>query len=87
MKYKIVNSVPKRAGTYHDIRNFLKEFNALDAQVIEIDPIEEGYANKRSMQSAVSNAITKYGYKGRMHTSLVNEKVYIYKTSLLEDLK
>lgn len=84
MNYKVVDKIPEKNYCYHDLRALLDEFASLNARYIEIDPIKEGYANLKSFQSGISDAIRKYGYKGRMRTTNVDDKVYLIKIDILE---
>lgn len=83
MTYKIVTSIPgSQNGIRHNLRNFLEEFMSLDAQIIEVDPIKEGYANPRSFQTAICESIRRHRYKGRITTYMRDDKVYLKKLSL-----
>lgn len=85
MNYKIVNRVPERKNCYsHNLKALLNEFARLDARCIEIDPVKEGYVNERSFQVSVSNAMRRYGYKGKMRTIRIGSKVYLIKIDILE---
>lgn len=83
MNYKILSDLPKSGGMLyrHNIKAFIEEFMNIDAQIIEVDPIKEGYKSPESMQSTVINAAKRYGYEGRIKSKLIDKKLYFIKES------
>ena len=85
MKYKEVKYIPTSLQhNRHDLRNLLEEFVKMDSNIIEIDPINEGYRRVETFQSSILMAIRRYGYKRMIRTRRVENKVYLIKIYLTE---
>lgn len=89
MNYKIIDKIPtnRKRLCWHNLKDLLKEFLSIESPCIEIDPVKEGYKNVKSFQTAIADAIRKYGYREKIRTASFDEKVYLIKCDISEDEK
>ena len=71
----------ERGRKKSELKQALDEFIAMEANVVVIDPKENGYSSAESCRSSLRNAIKRYGYTS-VKTSSVNSLVYMYKQNL-----
>lgn len=71
----------ERGRKKSELKQALDEFIAMEANVVVIDPKENGYSSAESCRSSLRNAIKRYGYTS-VKTSSINSLVYMYKQSL-----
>lgn len=78
MKLTVVKELPRaKKRSNRDIRGMLDEFAAMDATIVEIDPIAEGYKAPSSLSSVIGKAIVRDGYPYKVIQR--NKKVYLIK--------
>ncbi len=71
----------ERGRKKSELKQALDEFIAMEANVVVIDPKENGYSSAESCRSSLRNAIKRYGYTS-VKTSSINSLVYMYKQNL-----
>lgn len=71
----------ERGRKKSELKQALDEFIAMEANVVVIDPKENGYSSAESCRSSLRNAIKRYGYTS-VKTSSINPLVYMYKQNL-----
>lgn len=71
----------ERGRKKSELKQALDEFIAMEANVVVIDPKENGYSSAESCRSSLRNAIKRYGYTS-VKTSSINSLVYMYKRNL-----
>ena len=71
----------ERGRKRSELKQALDEFIAMEANVVVIDPKENGYSSAESCRSSLRNAIKRYGYTS-VKTSSINSLVYMYKQNL-----
>lgn len=71
----------ERGRKKSELKQALDEFIAMEANVVVIDPKENGYSSAESCRSSLRNAIKRYGYTS-IKTSSINSLVYMYKRNL-----
>lgn len=71
----------ERGRKKSELKQALDEFIAMEANVVVIDPKENGYSSAESCRSSLRNAIKRYGYTS-IKTSSINSLVYMYKQNL-----
>lgn len=79
MNLKVVNEI-QESKKYHNVRFVLEEFMRMDATIVEIDPIREGYKNVSSARSSFIVSIKRHGYKNTIVTRAYKDKLYLIKT-------
>lgn len=77
MKLIPLEELPKRKPQNNKIAYVLDEFMAMDAKIVEIDPIAEGYANSASLYGLFHVNIKRYGYPCKAFVR--NKKIYLTK--------
>lgn len=80
MNLKIVDKLPE-SKSHRNIRLVLEEFVHMNAKIVEIDPIKEGYKNPHSAQTAFSTSIRRYNYKNSIIARTCGDKLYLIKTT------
>lgn len=71
----------ERGRKKSELKQALDEFIAMEANVVVIDPKENGYSSAESCRSSLRNAIKRYGYTS-VKMSSINSLVYMYKQNL-----
>lgn len=79
MNLKPVTSIPGRKVTNNSLISIFKEFMNMDCQIVEIDPIKEGYKHANSLASCFLNSLKSNEYKGKIKIIQRNGKIYIKK--------
>lgn len=78
MKLIPVKDIPSRHYKACKLQSALEEFSKMDAKIVMIDPIAEGYSTPNGMVSSMWKAIKRYGYPMKVH--LCQGKIYLEKT-------
>lgn len=83
MKLKPIDNLPSRTrkNVYNNIYASLDEFLNMKENIVEIDPIEEGYKTEASLYGTIRKSIYQKGYANLIgvKVSTIRHKVYLFK--------
>lgn len=80
-----VKELPKRKPFNTNLTMVFKEFMSMDAKIVRIDPIKEGYKTPTSLAASFSKALKRGEYFGKIRVIQRNGMVYLIKIDLLEE--